>query len=275
MTNPVLIEPHELKTRLNEVNLQVVDLCKAEQYARGHIPGAVHLDYSRLVMSRPPVTGLLPGREYLRELFSTLGLKRDACIVAYDDEGGGHAARLLWTFAACGHADYALLNGGLHAWANEGFPLDDVLVAPERSDYSVDFNPDVVAERDHILKRLDDPSVRVLDCRSPREFSGEDKRAARAGHIPGAVNMDWTDTMDQARNLRLKPCEVLLRRLASVDITPAHEVTVYCQSHHRSAHTWLVLKHLGFTHVRGYPGSWSEWGNLADTPVETGLGNST
>ncbi|MDQ3731308.1 MAG: rhodanese-like domain-containing protein, partial [Pseudomonadota bacterium] len=80
MTSPVLIEPRELETRLNEVDLQVVDLCKAEQYARGHIPGAVHLDYSRLVMSRPPVTGLLPSLEYLRELFSTLGLKRDVCV---------------------------------------------------------------------------------------------------------------------------------------------------------------------------------------------------
>lgn len=273
MTSPVLIEPAELQTRLNEGDLQVVDLCKAEQYTRGHIPGAVHLDYSRLVMSRPPIGGLLPSPEYLRELFSALGLKRDACIVAYDDEGGGHAARLLWTIAACGHADYALLNGGLHAWTNEGFPLEDAPVAPKRTAYSLDFNADVVAARDYILERLDDPNVRVLDCRSPREFSGEDKRAARAGHIPGAVNMDWTDTINQTRNLRLKPSEVLLRRLASLDITPAHEVIVYCQTHHRSAHTWLVLKHLGFARVRGYPGSWSEWGNMANTPVETGLGN--
>lgn len=274
MTSPVLIEPIELEARLNEVGLQVVDLCKPEQYVRGHIPGAVHLDYSCLVMSRPPTGGLLPNPEYLRELFSTLGLKRDARIVAYDDEGGGHAARLLWTLAACGHDKYALLDGGLHAWAKEGFPLDDALVTSKRSEYSVDFNRDVVADRDYILKRLSDPHVRFLDCRSPGEFRGEDRRAARAGHIPGAVNIDWMDTMDQACNLRLRPREVLLRRLASVDITPAHEVTVYCQTHHRSAHTWLVLKHLGFTRVRGYPGSWSEWGNLTDMPVEIGLSNS-
>jgi thiosulfate/3-mercaptopyruvate sulfurtransferase len=272
---PLLFEPLELEARLADSNLQVVDVCKAEQYARGHIPGAVHLDYSRLVLSQPPVMGLLPSADYMSGLFSSLGLRSEAYTVAYDDEGGGHAARLLWSLAAYGHKRYALLNGGLRAWANEDHPLDSTPVAPEPSDYRVSYNPDIVAERDYIAARLHDASTRLLDCRSPKEYSGEEKRAARVGHIPGAVNMEWTEAMDLTRNLRLKAPEALLARLTAADVTPDREVITYCHSHHRSAHTWLVLKSLGFKRVRGYPGSWSEWGNLPDMPVEQGLGNRT
>jgi thiosulfate/3-mercaptopyruvate sulfurtransferase len=246
----------------------VVDLCGAEQYARGHVPGAVHLDYPRLLLSRPPVTGLLPSADYMRGLFSSLGLRPDACIVAYDDEGGGHAARLLWSLAAYGHQRFALLNGGLHAWANEGYPLDDTPVIPEASDYPVTFNPEVIAEREYIMSRLGSANTTLLDCRSPKEYNGEKKRARRTGHIPGAVNVEWTETIDASRNLRLKSREALLQRLKAAGITPDREVITYCHTHHRSAHTWLVLKHLGFERARGYPGSWSEWGNLSDTPVE-------
>jgi len=201
-------------------------------------------------------------------LFSSLGLTREARIVAYDDEGGGHAARLLWSLAACGHQRYALLNGGLHAWANEGHPVQRESVTLAASDYSVSTNGEVVADRAYIEARLRDEGTRLLDCRSSREYTGADKRAARASHIPGAVNLDWTETMDMNRNLRLQPPETLRGRLAELGITPEREIITYCQTHHRSAHTWLVLKALGFERVRGYPGSWSDWGNQPDTPVE-------
>jgi thiosulfate/3-mercaptopyruvate sulfurtransferase len=265
---PLLLQPAELEPRLVDANLQLVDLCKAEQYARGHIPGALHLDYSRLVLSQPPMTGLLPSADYMSNLFSSLGLKNLAYIVAYDDEGGGRAARLLWTLAAYGHKRYALLNGGLHAWANEGHPLVDTPLLAKPSNYSGTCILEVVADRDYITARLHDSGIRLLDCRSPKEYRGEEKRAARAGHIPGAVNMDWTETLDVTRNLRLKPPEALRARLEAIDVTPDREIITYCQSHHRSAHTWFTLKALGFERVRGYPGSWSEWGNAPDTPVE-------
>jgi thiosulfate/3-mercaptopyruvate sulfurtransferase len=273
VTFPLLLEPAELQARLAEPNLQVVDLCQAEQYARAHIPRAVHLDYSRLVLSRPPVAGLLPSMDYMHTLFSSLGLRSEAYIVAYDDEGGGRAARLLWSLAACGHARYALLNGGLQAWVNEGHPLEHRPVAPQLSEYPVNYHPEVVAERDYIMVRLGDANTRLLDCRTPKEYQGEEKRAARTGHIPGAINIDWTEAIDTTRNLRLKSRDALLSRLKSVDITADKEVITYCQTHHRSAHTWLMLKSLGFKNVRGYAGSWSEWGNMPDSPIESGPGN--
>jgi thiosulfate/3-mercaptopyruvate sulfurtransferase len=107
-----------------------------------------------------------------------------------------------------------------------------------------------------------------LDTRSPGEYAGIDIRAARGGHIPGAVNMNWTEAMDPGRQLRFKPDHTLRRMLESKGVTPDKEVVVYCQTHHRSAHTYIVLKHLGYPRLRGYPGAWSEWGNSAELPIE-------
>lgn len=266
--NDYLLEPETLEAQLDDPELQIVDVCKTEQYAQAHIPGAVHVDYARLVFARPPVAGLLPDAVYMNQLLSSLGLRPGARIVTYDDEGGGHAARLLWSLAAYGHGRYTLLNGGLHAWANEGHPLQREPVRPLESFYETRYNGEVVADREYIEARLHDDGTRLLDCRTPKEYAGEDKRAARAGHIPGAVNMDWTEAMDTGRNLRLKPRQALLARLHESGVTKEREIITYCQTHHRSAHTWLVLKALGFEHVRGYPGSWSDWGNQPDTPVE-------
>lgn len=108
----------------------------------------------------------------------------------------------------------------------------------------------------------------LADTRSPLEYSGQKRLAERGGHIPGAVNFDGINAMDPQNNLRLKPADVLQQPLAGLGITQDKEAIVYCQTHHRSAHTYMVLKSLGFTKIKGYPGSWSEWGNQRDTPIE-------
>jgi thiosulfate/3-mercaptopyruvate sulfurtransferase len=110
--------------------------------------------------------------------------------------------------------------------------------------------------------------VAIIDARSPAEYSGRDKRAERAGHIPGAVNLNWTTAMDQPRKLRLKQEEVLRQMLSDLGVTPDKEVIVYCQTHHRSSHTYIMLKALGYPNVKAYPGSWAEWGNSPETPIE-------
>ncbi len=108
----------------------------------------------------------------------------------------------------------------------------------------------------------------LLDARSPEEYNGTKRFTARSGHIPGAVNLNWLDTMDRHRNLRLKTDAELRRMLSERGITPDKEVIVYCQTHHRSAHSYVMLKSLGYTNIKGYPGAWSEWGNSNDTPIE-------
>jgi thiosulfate/3-mercaptopyruvate sulfurtransferase len=265
---PLIMEPELLESHLGSDNLLVVDLCKPSTYVQAHIPGAVHVDYQSIIRADKPAMGLLPAEQDLSRVLSAIGLTPETHVVAYDDEGGGKAARLLWTLECAGHSNISLLNGGLHAWSNEGHPLENKTVTVVASDYPVAFREEPVADADYILAHLNDDNVRLLDVRNPAEYNGVKKFAARAGHIPGAVNMEWTEAMDQHHNLRLQPTEKLNELLEPLGITSDKEVVVYCQTHHRSAHSYIVLKSLGFEKLRGYPGSWSEWGNRTDTPVE-------
>ena len=266
--DPLLIEPDQLESQLEEPNILVVDLCKPEIYAQGHIPGAVHLDYAEVVHAEPPVMGLLPDAAHMSRLCSRIGLTPEHRVIAYDDEGGGKAARLLWSLAAYSHHRISLLNGGHHAWANEGHPMTRDETPVEPTECTLEYAGDVVADREYILEHYQDEDVALLDARTPDEFRGTDRRAAHGGHIPGAVNIEWTQAMDQANNLRIKSRDVIMPMLEHQGITPDKEIIVYCQTHHRSAHSWLMLRHLGFEKVRGYPGAWSDWGNRDDVPVE-------
>lgn len=265
---PLLLEPDQLEPLLQNPELLLVDVRNPDSYGRGHIPGAARLDYSAIVAAQPPALGLLPDESQLSAVLSMLGLRPDRHVVAYDEEGGGYAGRLLWTLELLGHARGSLLNGGFIAWIAEDRPLERQPVTPGSSAYRARLdNPTALADKSYILERLGRPDLALLDTRSPLEYRGVDVRAARGGHIPGAVNFNWTDAMDIHRHLRFKPDATLREMLTSVGVTPDKEVIVYCQTHHRSAHTYMVLKHLGYPRVRGYPGAWSEWGNDPDLPV--------
>ena len=265
---PLIVEPEELVRNLDAENLLIVDLCRPETYAQTHVPGAVHVDYAQIVAARPPAMGMLPGEAQLSEVFSGIGLTPDRHVVAYDDEGSGRASRLLWTLDVIGHSRYSLLNGGLHAWLNDRDPVSSGEVHRPRSQYTVKFRGTAVADKNYIVSHLHDPNVVFVDTRTPAEYRGETRRAERVGHIPGAVNFDWVNAIDQTRSLRLKPAHELKQILSQLGVTPDKEVIAYCQTHHRSAHTYIVLKSLGYPRVRGYPGSWSEWGNSPETPIE-------
>jgi thiosulfate/3-mercaptopyruvate sulfurtransferase len=265
---PLIVEPAELERHLGTQGLLIVDMSKPESYARQHLPGAVYLDYSQIVAARPPIMGLLPDDAQLSKVLSYIGIHQHTHVVAYDDEGGAKASRLLWTLEVVGHAHYSLLNGGLRAWQAGQHPVsaDAPTVIP--TDYRVKQRSDAVADKAYIQAHLNDPSVALLDTRSLAEYRGVDKRAQRGGHIPGAVHMEWTAALNIQDNLRLKPEAELRALLSAVGVTQDKKVVAYCQTHHRSSHTFIMLKALGYEHIRGYPGAWSEWGNSADTPVE-------
>jgi len=266
---PFIVEPDALEAALGTPGLLVVDLNDAAAFVQGHVPGAVNLPYPSLIGPQPPAMGRIASAEQLSRAFSSIGMTPDSHVVAYDAEGNGRASRLLWTLDAVGHKRASLLNGGWRAWAGEGHKVESGPVSPTPSDYKVSIKGDVIARKDYILGHLKDPKVLVLDVRSPAEYAGQDVRSARGGHIPGAVNMDWTQALDRARGLRLKPAAELRAILDKLGVTPDKEVITHCQTHQRSAHTYVVLKSLGFTRIKGYDGSWSEWGNDPTLPVES------
>lgn len=263
---PLVIEPRDLASRLEADELILVDLSSAQRYAAGHIPRARFVDPKRTQLGQPPASGLLPEKAQLEQLFAELGHRPDAVYVVYDDEGGGWAGRFIWLLDAIGHQRYHYLDGGLHAWQAEGLPLSEEVPAPLAGTLELTLHDAPTATRAYLQSRLGADDLAIWDARSPAEYRGEKALASKAGHIPGAVNFEWTAGMDQARALRIR--QDMPSVLNQLGITPDKEIITHCQTHHRSGFTYLVAKALGYPRVKAYAGSWGEWGNHPDTPVE-------
>lgn len=265
-TLPLVIEPADLAARLDAAELILVDLSSAARYAEGHIPGARWVDSKRTQFGQPPAPGLVPEQQQLQALFSELGHRPDATYVVYDDEGGGWAGRFIWLLDVIGHSRHHFLNGGLRAWMGENRPLSTQVPAVQDTSVHLTLSEAPTATRAYLQARLGASDLAIWDARGADEYRGEKVSAARAGHIPGAINFEWTAGMDAARDLRIRAD--IAEVLRDLGITPDKEVITHCQTHRRSGFTYVVAKALGYPRVKAYAGSWSEWGNLPDTPIE-------
>ncbi len=264
---PLIVEPAALAAVLDHPDLLIVDLCQPQNWQQLHIPAAVHVHPGELVCGIPPAAGKLPTLAQLNDLFSRIGYRPDQHIVVYDDEGGGWTGRFIWTLDVIGHRHYSLLNGGLHSWYKEQHPVTSEIREVESTPVNLALHTDVIAELDTVLNSLHDPNVKIWDARSREEYLGLRSGAARAGHIPGAVNLDWLEVMDKNHNLRLLPLPVLQQKLEKLGITTGSTIITHCHSHHRSGLTYVVAKALGYK-VLGYHGSFGEWGNDPNVPIE-------
>ena len=263
---PLVIEPRDLKARLDAPHVIVVDLSSAEQYKTGHIPGARFVEPKRTQLGLPPAPGLLPTQAALEALFGELGHTPDAVYVVYDDEGGGWAGRFIWLLDVIGHRAYHYLDGGIHAWIAEGNGVTQDVPPAVGGPVALTLHDEPTATREYRQSRLGAADLAIWDARSAAEYHGEKVLAAKGGHIPGAANFEWTAGMDKERSLRIRTD--MPEILKDLGITPDKEVITHCQTHHRSGFTYLVAKALGYPRVKAYAGSWGEWGNHPDTPVE-------
>ncbi|MGI9321937.1 MAG: sulfurtransferase, partial [Pseudomonadales bacterium] len=181
----LIIEPAQLAKQLDDNNLLIVDLCQEKNWLQHHLPGAVHVHPAELVSGMKPATGKLPDKQRLEALFSRLGYEPGKHLVAYDDEGGGWAGRFIWTLDVIGHAMSSLLNGGLIAWANEGFPMTAEVIEPAPTKVNITLSDAVVAEKEDLLAAIGRDDTIIWDARAPEEWAGAKVAAARGGHIPG------------------------------------------------------------------------------------------
>lgn len=266
-SHPLIIELSELDSLPGKVLL--VAVCAARVFAAGHIPGSVLIEPAELVSGQPPAVGKIPASERLSALFSRIGLTPETHVVAYDDEGGGWAGRLIWTLDVLGHRYSSYLNGGLVAWLKSDRPVQTGPVTPVPAPYQARLDHSLLRDKEWVLAHLDDAEVQVWDARSPEEYRGERRTALRNGHIPGARNLDWLELMDPGNDLRLLPLDRIHDKLRRHGIDTDKALITHCQTHHRSGLTYLAGKALGLD-IQAYDGSWSEWGNDPDTPIATG-----
>jgi thiosulfate/3-mercaptopyruvate sulfurtransferase len=274
---PVLVSTGWLAERLGDEGIVVAEVDEnPDLYEEGHVRGAVKLHWREDLQD--PVKRDIVDRETFERVLGERGIDNDTTVVLYGDKNNWFAAYAYWYLKVYGHGDVRIVDGGRQKWIDEGREVTTDRPSPSKHGYRANGRDESIRVfRDEVLTGLGIPGRALVDVRSPGEYSGEllappgyeQEGALRGGHIPTAVSIPWATAVRDDGTFR--PAAELHELYASRGVTPDKDVTAYCRIGERSAHTWFVLRELlGYENVRNYDGSWTEWGNLVDVPIEKG-----
>jgi thiosulfate/3-mercaptopyruvate sulfurtransferase len=274
---PVLVSTGWVADHLDDPSVVVAEVDEnPDLYSDGHIPGAVRLHWRDDLQD--PVERDLIERADFEKLMGSLGISNDMTVILYGDRNNWFAAYAYWYLTIYGHEDVRIVDGGRQKWIDESRELTTDVPSRDATAYTArERDMSIRAFRDDVLAGLSAGSRALVDVRSPQEYSGElisppgyeQEGAQRAGHIPTAQSIPWASAVRDDGTF--KSAEELKALYGGKGVTPDRGVTAYCRIGERSAHTWFVLRELlGYEDVRNYDGSWTEWGNLVDVPIEKG-----
>jgi thiosulfate/3-mercaptopyruvate sulfurtransferase len=277
---PVLVTTDWLAEHLGDDGIVVAEVDEnPDLYDEGHIPSAVKLHWREDLQD--PIERDVVDRETFERLLGERGIGNDTAIILYGDKNNWFAAYAYWYLKVYGHSDVRILDGGRQKWIDEGREFSADVPSPEAKSYRAQERDESIrAYRDQVHGWLGESTQALVDVRSPGEFAGdliappgyEQEGAQRGGHIPTAASIPWASAVRDDGTF--KSADELKELYGGKGITPDKEVTAYCRIGERSAHTWFVLRELlGYERVRNYDGSWTEWGNLVDVPIEKGAGS--
>jgi thiosulfate/3-mercaptopyruvate sulfurtransferase len=246
----------------NERRVIVVDTRSFSEYKKGHVSGAVNVDLFQLHWFDTTKRGIKDFNRQTRLLLSNIGIRKENDVVFYDDVSGISAARGVWLLLYFSHEKVHQLDGGFEKWKREGYPIEVKSNPLKNSRFIGKPNSKIMADANEVRKSINNKHVVLVDARSREEYNGSEVRAARRGHIPSAVNIDW------ARNIENN---IFMSKEKLSKIPKNAQVITYCQGGYRAANAFLAFKMLGYTEVKMYLGSWGEWGNRLDFPIEEGI----
>lgn len=266
--NPELLWTVEnLGRNLRDPHLVLMDLRPPEAYSNGHIPGARSFDIFGISLIDTRQQALDGFLWIIEHLIQAKGVNSDSNVVIYDDVAGMRSARLFWFLEFFGHKNLHVLNGGFNAWTAAGMPVTHEATVPKPGNFKMKQRRELLATAEDVLASLNSPDAVLVDTRSDDEYTGKLVRAARGGRIPRAVHLEWTQNLDP--DGFFKSADDLKSMYDAHNIPPGKEAIPYCQGGYRAAHTYLALRLIGYPRVRNYLGSWGEWGNRLDLPIET------
>ncbi len=259
---PMLIQTNDLNSILNAKDLIIIDARSFTEYSQGHIPGAINLDLFAFHWIDTTKDGMDAFHKQSRQIFSFCGINNQKKIVFYDNQSGMLAARGVWLLLYFSHPSVMMLDGGINKWNSENLPLETRSNKPIPVNFDGKINPNLITGFEYIQNNIE--KLIIIDSRSKEEFDGTIVRAAQSGHIPHAKNIDYNlNISDDGTFKKNKELQNLY------SFPKEREVITYCHGAYRAANTFLALKKLGFEKVKVYLGSWGEWGNKTELPIES------